>query len=73
MVLRTLGGTHIQAGRESFGDNSPRDTARWIGAVEELVERGFLANRGYKGEVFAVTNAGFEYAEEMGYPISTAS
>ncbi len=72
MVLRTLGGTHIQAGRESFGDSSPRDTARWTGAVEELVERGFLANRGYKGEVFAVTNAGFEYAEEMGYPIGSA-
>lgn len=73
MVLRTLGGTHIQAGRESFGDNSPRDAARWIGAVEELVGRGFLADRGYKGEVFAVTNAGFEYAEEMGYSIGTPS
>lgn len=71
MVLRTLGGTHVQAGRESFGDNSPRDTARWTGAVEELVERGFLADRGHKGEVFAVTNAGFEYAEEMGHPTGT--
>lgn len=72
MVLRTFGGTRVQAGRESFGDNSPRDTARWTGAVEELVGRGFLADRGRKGEVFAVTNAGFEYAEEMGYSIRMA-
>ena len=73
MVLRTFGGTHVQAGRENFGDNSPRDTARWTGAVEELVGRGFLADRGSKGEVFTVTNAGYEHAEEMGYPIGTAS
>jgi hypothetical protein len=73
MVLRTLGGTHVQAGRESFGDNSPRDTARWTGAVEELIERGFLADRGHKGEVFSVTNTGFEYAEEMGYSIGRTS
>ncbi|QTC93163.1 hypothetical protein IFJ75_02490 [Brevundimonas goettingensis] len=71
MVLRTLGGTHVQAGRETFGDNSPRDTARWTGAVEELVKRGFLSDRGHKGQLFAVTNAGFEYAEEIGYPIGT--
>lgn len=69
LVLRTLGGTHVQAGRESFGGEGARDTARWTGAVDELIERGFLEDRGHKGEVYMVTNAGFEYGEELGYPV----
>lgn len=70
LVLNTLGGTHIQAGRETFGGQGARDTARWKGAVDELEQRGFLEDRGHKREVFMVTNAGFEYGEEMGYPVS---
>jgi predicted transcriptional regulator len=39
--------------------------ARWRGAVDELYELGLLEDRGGKGEVFFVTNEGYEFAERL--------
>ena len=42
---------------------NPRSEAVWEQALEDLVDRGLLKDRGYKGEVFMVTGKGYEVAE----------
>lgn len=64
MCLGTLSGTIIQAGGHSMAKQGDRrDEARWKAAITELVNEGLLEPRGYKGEVFAVTHAGYQLAE----------
>lgn len=64
--MRFLGGTAIQAnGKNLISDNSPRGEAIWEGGLEELARRGFIKSLGYKGEVFEVTRAGYEFADGL--------
>lgn len=67
-VIKLLSGTRVESnGRTFAGDGATaRDVARWTGAVDELVSSGLLQDKGYKGEVFGLTHAGFEYAERLG-------
>jgi hypothetical protein len=66
LALRTLGGFHVQAGNRSFGiQGDSRSEATWQAALEELVRRGFIRDRGHKGEVFGVTKEGFEFADSI--------
>jgi hypothetical protein len=44
-------------------DQSARSVARWKGALDTLISYGLLEERGYKGEVFALTERGFEAAD----------
>jgi ribosomal protein S27E len=66
LAVRSSGGFHIQAGTTSFvEESSPRSEATWQSALDELVRRGFIRDRGHKGEVFGVTKEGYEFVDSM--------
>ena len=63
-VFRTLGGTHIQAGREAFGDpGEARSEAKWRRVIRELEAMGFLEDRTGTGQALYVTDQGFGVAD----------
>ncbi|EAR28495.1 hypothetical protein [Pseudoalteromonas tunicata] len=65
LKMALLSGRLIQAGGESFGGERGRETAKWDAALEELLSYGLVAARGYKGEVFELTNKGWEVADAL--------
>ncbi|MFO0801865.1 MAG: DUF4062 domain-containing protein, partial [Gemmataceae bacterium] len=62
LYVRYMGGSALQAGNRNFIEpqNSPREDARWKGALDELLERRLVEALGYKGETFQVTKLGYE-------------
>ena len=61
---RYMGGTAIQAnGKNLVGSNAPRDIAKWEHALEELTQKELVIARGHKGEIFEVTNLGYQIAD----------
>lgn len=64
LYLRHLGGTDIQTnGKNLISSNERREVARWEGALHELVEKGFVIGRGHKGQVFEISNEGYQIAD----------
>jgi hypothetical protein len=66
ICIHTMGGLHVQVGSEGLAETrDAREQAKWKAAVSELVSNGYIEDRGYKGEVFVVTNAGYEVADRL--------
>lgn len=67
MVISSLSGTFISANKVSFvhPDGGPRLEAKWMGALEELENYGFVQAVSYKREVFTVTREGYDYADSI--------
>ncbi|EMG7547676.1 DUF4062 domain-containing protein [Vibrio alginolyticus] len=64
MHLRHLGGTNVQTNRKNFIEsNERREVARWEAAIDELVSKDLLVERGHKGEMFEITNFGYQVAD----------
>lgn len=64
MHLRYIGGTDVQTNGKNFIQSKERrEVARWEAAIEELTRNEFLIDRGYKGEIFEVTNLGYQVAD----------
>lgn len=64
MHLRYIGGTDIQTNGKNFiQKNDRREIARWESAIDELVHNELLIERGHKGEIFEVTNLGYQIAD----------
>jgi hypothetical protein len=67
-VLRigSQSGLSISTNGRSFveGDNA-RSQAKWEGAIRALADADLIRDRGYKGEVFGVTDRGFEVADRL--------
>lgn len=64
MHLRHLGGTNVQTNSKNFIEsNERREVARWEAAINELVSKDLLVERGYKGEMFEITNFGYQIAD----------
>lgn len=64
LYLRHLGGTDIQTnGKNLIDSNERRVVAIWEDALKELVEKGFVIARGHKGQVFEISNAGYQIAD----------
>ena len=62
--LETLSGTEINTnGKNLISSNEPREIARWKSAFAELVDEGLLVGRNYKGEIFEVTDLGYQIAD----------
>lgn len=62
--LATMGGRFIQTNGKSFGEPSDRrSSARWEHAMDQLVNGEFVVARGFKGEVFEMTEAGYQLAD----------
>lgn len=63
---RVMGGQFMQANHKSLiPDEEPRTVALWVGGLEDLRRLGYIKDRGYKGEVFAVTREGYQAANEL--------
>lgn len=65
LVLEWLNGSNIQAGHIAFGDGNRREYARWKASLDQLVQWELVEPRGYEGEVFEVTDAGYAYVETL--------
>lgn len=62
---QTLGSRSIQAGGSNFGQKSQRDYAKYEAALEELVSYELAKDRGFKGEVYELTHAGWELSSSL--------
>lgn len=64
---RTLGSpTQIVAsGKQFMADNSKRESARWLEALDQLIEWGWVKAVGHKGEVFELTGTGYNKADML--------
>ena len=61
-----IGGVIVQANGNNFVEpNNPRSQALWEGAINDLVDIGFLNPIGHKGEVFRITREGYEAADAI--------
>ena len=65
-IFRTLGGTHIQAGREAFANpGDARSEAKWRRIISVLETMGCLEDRTGMGETLYVTDQGFGVADSL--------
>lgn len=61
---RFIGGTSIQTnGKDLIPSDARRDVAKWEGALEELMRADLIVARGHKGEMFQVSNLGYQIAD----------
>lgn len=66
IVASYLSGVAIQIGNINLiKKKSAREIARWKAAVEELETKRFIQRGGSKGEIFRVTKAGYEKADDL--------
>jgi len=66
MCVSTMEGSMVSTNKKAFTKSGdPRSQARWKAAVHELVTLRFLEPLGEKGEVFEVTDAGYEAADNF--------
>lgn len=64
MHLRHLGGTNIQTNGKNFIEsNERREVARWEAAIDELCTSDLLIERGHKGEIYEISNLGYQVAD----------
>lgn len=64
LYLRTLGGTDIQTnGKNLITEQNARVVAQWESALNELQNTELIVERGHKGEIFQVTNLGYQIAD----------
>lgn len=63
---RSLSGTSISGGLHQFIlVQTPREIARWTGAIKELERLGLINATNLKRDIFEVTRSGFDVADEM--------
>jgi len=61
---RYIGGTAIQTnGKNLIPSNDRREVAKWEEALEQLRSYDLVVDRGLKGEVFEITNLGYQVAD----------
>jgi hypothetical protein len=66
LSFRHMAGHTIQANSKTFGDSKDRRSmARWEHAIEQLVSNDLIVPRGHKGEVFEITEAGYQLSEKL--------
>ena len=63
--IQTLGSSTqiFTSGKHFMADNSKRESARWVEALDRLVEWGWVKPVGYKGEIFELTGTGYSKAD----------
>lgn len=67
-MFSTLGGLTIEAsGTTLVGEGSdPREEANWRSALKELFDNALVEDRSGKGEVFQLTQRGYDVADAIG-------
>ena len=63
--MRTLGSPICvsTAGKRFMSENTNRESARWQEALDRLIERGWVKTVGYKGQIYELTNMGYNNAD----------
>ena len=49
--------------KQFMANNSKRESARWVEALDRLIEWGWVKAVGYKGEIFELTGTGYSKAD----------
>lgn len=65
LKIATMRGRSVSAAGVDFGGGSLREAAKWENALNELLDAGFVVERGYKGEVFELTHQGWNLADDL--------
>ena len=68
MILHAqyLSGSELETNGKNFlADQSRRNIATWEAALEELVSSGLLIDKGHNGEVFEITDKGYQVADTI--------
>ena len=61
---RYIGGSALQTNDKNLiPSNERREVAKWEQALEELKAKDLVVDRGHKGEVFEITNLGYQVAD----------
>ncbi|MBL4758987.1 MAG: hypothetical protein JKY32_15555 [Rhizobiales bacterium] len=61
-----MSGHAIQTNGRNFADSGDhRSIARWKHALQQLLENDFILNRGGEGQIFEITENGYQYVEEI--------
>lgn len=65
VIINDLSGTAIMVGNHKFNNETPRDTARWEKAVDELSSYGYIeiVNESCGDKIYKILKNGFEYAD----------
>jgi hypothetical protein len=63
MRLEHVGGTVIGTSSKEMSGDDPRSEAVWEAAIDELVQKELIKDKGYKRELFALTRRGYEVAD----------
>ena len=62
--VRNMGGTDIQTnGKNLITSQDRRHVSKWEAALQELLGADLIVARGYKGEIFEVTDKGYQIAD----------
>lgn len=65
MKLITLSGTSICVGKIEFiKSQERREVAKWENSLRELLQEGYIEEKGSKGEVFVITQKGYDYTAQ---------
>ena len=67
MNMSFIGGNFvIQTNRKQLNANGgAREKAKWSSALDELVRNGYAIEKGFKGEIYELTQKGFELADKI--------
>lgn len=66
LLLRHLGGTDLQTnGKSLIEDQNRRSVAIWEAALQQLQNEELIIRRGDKGEIFEITERGFQIADHI--------
>lgn len=61
-----LSGTYIEANGKNFIiSQERREVAKWENSLNELVNNGFVQERGLSGSIYVVTQKGYDYVEQL--------
>ncbi|AWB33960.1 DUF4062 domain-containing protein [Orrella marina] len=64
LQVRDMEGTSIHTnGKDLIQSKDRREVAKWEEALEQLRSHDLVVGRGYKGEVFEITNLGYQVAD----------
>lgn len=65
VVSRTLSGTSVSTGDKVFCDEATsRLEAVWLGAIDELIQSGYIHDPTGKQEIYRVTRQGYDYNDK---------
>ena len=64
MYIRYIGGTSLQTNNKNLiNSNERREVSKWESALKELEYEELIIDKSHKGEVFEITNLGYQMAD----------